>query len=129
MTDSPDDKRDFFISYNQADQTWAKWIAWQLEQAGHSLFIQAWDFQPGHHFVLEMDRAAQTAERTIIVLSPNFLASSFAPSEWAAAFARDPTAEKRFLVPVRVQGSRMSVADDELKHVVVVPGGPLAPAA
>src|SRR3954465_13594749 len=30
--------------------------------------------------------------------------------------------------PVR-QGSRMSVADDELEHVVVVPGGLLAPAA
>jgi transposase len=27
------------------------------------------------------------------------------------------------------QGSRMSVADDELEHVVVVPGGLLAPAA
>src|SRR3954447_19448939 len=29
----------------------------------------------------------------------------------------------------RLQGSRMSVADDELEHVVVVPGGLLAPAA
>ncbi len=28
-----------------------------------------------------------------------------------------------------IQGSRMSVADDELEHVVVVPGGLLAPAA
>jgi hypothetical protein len=27
------------------------------------------------------------------------------------------------------QGSRMSAADDELEHVVVVPGGLLAPAA
>ena len=27
------------------------------------------------------------------------------------------------------QGSRMSVADDELEHVVVVPGGLFAPAA
>ena len=27
------------------------------------------------------------------------------------------------------QGSRMSLADDKLEHVVVVPGGPLAPAA
>ncbi len=26
--------KDFFISYNSADRTWAEWIAWQLEEAG-----------------------------------------------------------------------------------------------
>jgi hypothetical protein len=25
--------KDFFISYNSADKTWAEWIAWQLEEA------------------------------------------------------------------------------------------------
>ncbi|MGA9350971.1 MAG: TIR domain-containing protein [Anaerolineae bacterium] len=24
--------KDFFISYNSADRTWAEWIAWQLEE-------------------------------------------------------------------------------------------------
>src|SRR4051794_9717320 len=102
MTDASDGKRDFFISYNRADRAWAEWIAWQLEQAGRSFIVQAWHFRPGHNFVLEMDRAAQTAERTVLVLSPNFLASRFTPPEWAAAFARDPAGEKGLLVPVRV---------------------------
>src|SRR4051812_3092390 len=38
-------------------------------------------------------------------------------------------AEEGAPIPVAPQGSRMSVADDELEHVVVVPGGLLAPAA
>jgi hypothetical protein len=37
MTDAPGGQRDFFISYNQADRTWAEWIAWQLEHAGYSV--------------------------------------------------------------------------------------------
>jgi hypothetical protein len=33
MTEASEGKRDFFISYNRADQTWAEWVAWQLEAA------------------------------------------------------------------------------------------------
>jgi TIR domain. len=95
--------KDFFISYNSADKNWAEWIAWQLEETGYTTILQAWDFRPGHNFVLEMDKASKEAERTIVVLSPDFLSSSFTPPEWAVAFKRDPTGEKGLIVPVRVQ--------------------------
>jgi hypothetical protein len=26
---------DFFVSYSQADQLWAEWIAWSLEEDGY----------------------------------------------------------------------------------------------
>ena len=42
--------KDFFISYNKADRTWAEWIAWELEAAGYSSVVQAWDFRPGDNF-------------------------------------------------------------------------------
>ena len=32
--------KDFFVSYNKADRTWAEWIAWQLEAAGYEIVIQ-----------------------------------------------------------------------------------------
>lgn len=102
MTVSPK-KRNFFISYNHADLTWAEWIAASLEKEGYSLFLQAWDMQPGSNLVLEMTRAASEAERTLAVLSPSFLGSGFTGAEWAAAFMDDPTGQKRKLVPVRVE--------------------------
>ncbi|MBV5337401.1 MAG: toll/interleukin-1 receptor domain-containing protein, partial [Deltaproteobacteria bacterium] len=34
--------KDFFISYTGADKNWAEWIAWQLEEAGYQVVIQAW---------------------------------------------------------------------------------------
>ncbi len=81
---------DFFISYTHVDQSWAEWIAWNLEEARYSVILQAWDFPPGSNFVLDMDQATRDAKRTIAVLSPDYFASGFTPSEWAAAFRRDP---------------------------------------
>lgn len=96
---------DFFVSYNHADSEWAEWIAWMLEEAGYTTVIQAWDFRPGTNFVLEMDEAARRADRTIAVLSPDYLGSGFVAPEWAAAFAADPRGQSRSVVPVRVAPS------------------------
>jgi hypothetical protein len=95
--------KDFFISYTNADRAWAEWIAWQLEEAGYTTILQAWDFRPGSSFVLEMQEAATQAERTIAVLSPDYLNTRYTHPEWAAAFAQDPTGEKGILLPVRVR--------------------------
>ena len=74
----PGATKDFFISYTSADKSWAEWIAWELEQAKFSVVIQAWDFRPGSNFVLEMDRAAREAARSMPILSPSYLDSFFA---------------------------------------------------
>lgn len=95
--------KDFFISYNNADSQWAEWIAWSLEEAGYTTIIQAWDFRPGSNFVLNMQQAAIEANRTIAVISENYLNSLFTQPEWAAAFAQNPTSDQAKLIPVRIQ--------------------------
>lgn len=92
----------FFVIYAGPDQPWAEWIAWQLEAAGRTTTIQAWDFRPANNFVLEMHDAARGSEKTIMVLSKNFMAAEYTQAEWTAIFARDPTGKERRLVPVRV---------------------------
>jgi hypothetical protein len=94
--------KDFFISYNKADKTWAEWIAWVLEEHGKTVVIQAWDFRPGGNFVLDMQRAAQDCDRTIAVLSDDSLNALYTQPEWAAAFKQDPTSTERKLLPIRV---------------------------
>jgi TIR domain/Tetratricopeptide repeat/NB-ARC domain len=95
--------RDFFISYTAVNRPWAEWIAVQLEAAGYTTVLQAWDFRPGSDFLHQMQQATSTAGRTIAVLSPAYLASTFGEAEWRAAFVKDPTGEQGLLVPVRVQ--------------------------
>jgi hypothetical protein len=93
---------DFFISYTQADQDWAEWIAWELERAGFQCIIQAWDFAPGSDFIASMRRAMSEAQQTIVVLSKGYLESRYAAAELNPALALDPIGEKRALVPVRI---------------------------
>ena len=107
---------DYFISYTATDRGWAEWIAWVLEEKKKcTAALQAWDFVPGSNFVLEMQRAAASASRTIAVLSPDYLRSAYAQSEWAAAFAQDPEGMKRKLVPVMVKDC---ILDGLLKPIV-----------
>ncbi|MET0399894.1 MAG: FxSxx-COOH system tetratricopeptide repeat protein [Longimicrobiaceae bacterium] len=109
--------KDFFISYNKADSAWAEWIAWVLEEAGHSVVIQAWDFRPGSNFVLEMNEGLKEADRVVAVLSPDYIASRFTAPEWAAAFARDSTGEDRKLVSVRVREADLFGLLGQVVHI------------
>ena len=93
----------FFISYNKADKAWGEWIAWTLEEAGYTVVIQAWDFRPGGNFVLDMHRATAETDKTLVVLSEDYLNAEFTQPEWAAAFADDPTSLQRKIIPIRVR--------------------------
>jgi hypothetical protein len=111
---------DFFISYSSTDEDWASWIGWILEEQGFSLTIQAWDFSAGSNFVLEMQKAASEAARTLAVLSPAYLESTFTAPEWAAAFANDPNGVKRSLVPIRVRECEVTGLLRAIVHVDLV---------
>ena len=100
--DARGSERDFFISYRSADQPYAEWIAWELEAAGYTTFVQAWDFRPGQNFVHQMQQGSSSCRRTIAVLTPAYFESGFTRAEWYSAFAKDPTGEAGALLPVRV---------------------------
>ena len=103
MAQEPGKQKDFFISYTGRDSSWAEWIAFELEAAGYSTIIQAWDMRPGSNFVVEMDEAAQQAERTLLVLSTAYQTSEYTHIEWAAALRSDPSGKKKRVLPVRIE--------------------------
>jgi len=92
----------FFISYTQADRAWAEWIAWILEEDGHRVLVQAWDFVPGTNWIQSMQAGTRDAARTIAVLSRDYLKSVYGGAEWQAAWAADPQGTDRKLLTVRV---------------------------
>src|SRR3954451_959049 len=100
MTDATDGRRDFFVSFNQADRDWATWIAWVLEENGYSVVFQDWDFRGS--FVEHMHQASLRADHVLAVLSDNYLRSEFARSEAWAALARDPVGREDCIVIVKV---------------------------
>jgi len=98
------DKSDFLVSYTSPDRAWAEWIAWQLESAGFTTSVLAWDFLPGRSFAQAISDATGRAERTLVVLSPAFFESRYTGAEWAAVFATNQVGVERIL-PVRVRAS------------------------
>ena len=110
----------FFVSYNKADKAWAEWIAWILEAAGHTTIIQAGDFRPGGNFVLDMQKAAAETDKTIAVLSDNYLNAEFTQPEWAAAFARDAKSQERKLIPIRVQDCQLEGLLESIVYVDLI---------
>jgi tetratricopeptide (TPR) repeat protein len=101
--DQPDQQRDFFVSYTAADRAWAEWLAWELEAAGYTTVLQAWDMPAGTAFLHAMDQAVQHTRHTILVLSAAYLRSAMAEAEWRPAFKADPSGKQRRLLPVRVE--------------------------
>lgn len=93
---------DFFVSYQQADRAWAEWIAWQLEEDGHSVRFQGWDFVPGTNWIKEMQDGVSRSARVIVVLSPAYIGSVFGAAEWQAIWVHDPDGAKRRVIPMRV---------------------------
>jgi tetratricopeptide (TPR) repeat protein len=101
--DKPDQQRDFFVSYTAADRAWAEWLAWELEAAGYTTVLQAWDMPAGTAFVHAMDQAVQTTRHVVLVLSPAYLRSQMAEAEWRPGLKADPSGTQRLLLPVRVE--------------------------
>ncbi|MGH3940261.1 MAG: TIR domain-containing protein, partial [Pseudonocardiaceae bacterium] len=110
MIDGVGDKAewDFFVSYTQADRTWAEWIAWLLEEDGYRVLIQAWDMVPGSNWINHMDQGVRCAARTVAVLSPDYSTSVYGTAEWQAAWAADPHGQHRKLITVQVRGDRLA---------------------
>lgn len=94
---------DFFISYTGADAAWAKWIDWQLRDAGYSTLVMVYDFPAGANFPLEMQRAQERAGRMVAIWSTAYFRSTYCASEMAVAFALDPDGKRRRLLPVLVE--------------------------
>ncbi|MGA4959331.1 WD40 domain-containing protein [Streptomyces lavendulocolor] len=93
---------DFFISYSPADEAWASWIAWTLEEAGYRTVVQAWDFVPGSNFIDFMDRGVSESAAVVAVLSRHYERSTYGRMEWTAALRADPETPERRLLTVRV---------------------------
>lgn len=93
---------DFFITYSHNDQSWAEWIAVELERAGYCTRMQSWDFRPGDNFMEKMNTALERCYHVIGVMSEHYLVSAFTTAEWTAAYRGTLLGRQRGFIPVRV---------------------------
>ena len=67
-----------------------------------------------------MDDAAKRADRTLLVLSPAYLASDYAFAEWATAFRHDPRGKQGRVLPVRIQKCEVEGRPGQIVYIDLV---------
>ncbi|WP_326602827.1 FxSxx-COOH system tetratricopeptide repeat protein [Streptomyces sp. NBC_01800] len=97
---------DLFLNYVAENRMWADWIESVLTRAGfrvvpRDVSAERGTADPAH-------AAAETATRTVVLLSSAYLKSQRAVSLWDRAVAEDPGGGRRQLLPLRVGDVRLS---------------------
>jgi len=92
---------DAFISYSHLDRSWvAGTLLPKLEAHAYTTLIDYRDFRAGALGIDEMERAVIDSRHTLLVLTPNYLASEWSKFENVMAQSLDPAAIKRKVIPV-----------------------------
>ncbi|MDN3021105.1 FxSxx-COOH system tetratricopeptide repeat protein [Streptomyces sp. S.PB5] len=57
-----------FISYPWAEQAWAEWIGWQLQDAGHEPWLDVWELRPGDDWRAATQDALRRADLVLALV-------------------------------------------------------------
>jgi hypothetical protein len=108
-------KPNFFISYSTKEEAMAREVEAILSERGYTSIAQFKDFPQGN-FVNEMQDGIASSERFIALQSKAYWDSGHCQSEWAAAYARDPGAKQRKIVPFLLEDITLPPLASELVY-------------
>lgn len=111
-------KYDVFISYSRADKVWVRGeLLPRLQQTGLKVCIDCEDFRPGAPAIKEIERAATTSRKTLLVLTPNYLKSSWTEFERYLLQTQDPNNRELRLLPVLKEACELPPSIGYLSYV------------
>lgn len=95
---------DVFISYSRRDEGWVRAdLLPRLEGAGLTVCIDFRDFAIGAPTVTAIERAIRSSRRTLLILSPAYLASQWTEFETLLLQTLDPPNQQRRLIPLLLE--------------------------
>lgn len=95
---------DVFISYSHKDSDWVNNVLLpRLEREGLRVCIDYRDFEIGLPSLTNMELAVKQSHKTLLTLTPNWVASEWTTFESLLLQTQDPTNLRRHLLPVMVQ--------------------------
>lgn len=101
-------KRDFFLSFANADRNTAERIDRIVCSVGFGTFSQLNDMPIGSNFVEEMNKGLAGTGRLIALYSPAYEASKHCQAEWNAAYNADPDGTARKIVGFLIRETNLS---------------------
>jgi hypothetical protein len=93
---------DVFISYSTQDRPWVRQeLLPRLEAQGLRACIDYRDFAVGAPIITEIERALLNSRKTLLVLSPAYMQSTWAEFENLVLQTLDPSNQSQRLIPLR----------------------------
>jgi hypothetical protein len=107
MTDPIDPHYDLFISYSHADKAWVHdWLLPRLEATGLRVCIDTRDFDVGVPSPDNMEAAVENSRHTLLVLTPEWVASQWTHFEALLTQTTDPVSRRGKLLPLLLKPCR-----------------------
>jgi TOMM system kinase/cyclase fusion protein len=109
---------DVFISYSHRNEDWVcEWLLPRLRKRRLRVCLDREAFEPGEPSVLAMERAVLTSRKTLLVLTPEYVASEWTEFENLLVQTQDPSARQRRLIPLLVNPCDVPLRLGMLTHV------------
>ena len=126
MPDADSFDFDVFISYSSQDQAWVRGeLLPRIEQVGLRAFIDYRDFTRGAPSIKEMERGVVTCRKTLLVLTPNYIASGWGEIENIMVQTLDPANRELRLIPLLKAECEKSLRIGALTHIDFTDGADL----
>jgi hypothetical protein len=99
---------DAFISYSHKDSAWVRdMLLSHLEREDLHVCIDYRNFEVGVPSLVNMENAVESSRKTLLVLTPNWIASEWAEFEALLIQTKDPAGRGRRILPLMVQHCSM----------------------
>jgi hypothetical protein len=94
---------DVFVSHSSVQKPLVRAMVQQWRQLGLSVFFDEDTIQPGEDIVTALDRAREKSRHTVLIITPESLASGWVNHEIKGVISLDPDASHRRLIPVLLE--------------------------
>lgn len=108
--------RDLFLCHSSVDKDWVLPLGERIEQEvvedrRLSVFLDAWDIEPGASIVWKLNEGLETSRFIGIVMSPEMLNSDWCKMEVASFLMADPINRRGRILPLFLRDAHLKTAE------------------
>jgi hypothetical protein len=91
-----------FISHSSQDKEFARQLAEDIKQIGHTPWLDEWEIKVGESIPKRIEQGVAEADYVVLVLSPNSTASNWVEAEWRAKYWNEAEQGQIMVLPALI---------------------------
>jgi hypothetical protein len=98
-----EEKHQVFISHSSKDKQFARWLAVDLANAGHSAWLDEWKIRVGESIPTRVGEGIEECDALVVVLSEHAVKSQWVENEWQAKYLHEIRDRRVRVLPALLQ--------------------------